>query len=102
MTVRKGVRERSGREMATDRRLGAGNPRRAYQAGRAAPDIGLLLPCNVIVREEAPGRVVVGFLDPQVMVNLVSRPEIQAVADAAEQRLRRACETLGGSAAQTT
>jgi hypothetical protein len=36
------------------------------------------------------------------MVNLVGQPEIQAVADAAEQRLRRACETLGGSAANTT
>jgi Domain of unknown function DUF302 len=61
------------------------------------PDIGLLLPCNVIVREEAPARVVVGFLDPQIMVGLAGKPEIRAVADAAEQRLRRACASLGGS-----
>jgi uncharacterized protein (DUF302 family) len=100
--VQQAMREKLGQAMAPYRILGACNPPLAYQAVRAAPDIGLLLPCNVIVREEAPGRVVVGFLDPQVMVNLVGQPEIQAVADAAEQRLRRACETLGGSAANTT
>jgi hypothetical protein len=66
-----------------------------------APDIGLL-PCNVIVREQAPERVVIGFLDPQIMVNLVGKPEVKAVADAAEQRLRRACESLGGSTTQAT
>ena len=68
----------------------------------AEPDIGLLLPCNIVVREEAPDRVVVGFLDPQIMVNLVGKPEVKAVADAAEQRLRRACQSLGGSATQPT
>jgi len=69
---------------------------------QAVPDIGLLLPCNVIVREEAAERVVVGFLDPQIMVNLVGKPEVKTVADAAEQRLRRACEALGGGTTQTT
>ena len=62
------------------------------------PDIRLLLPCNVIVREEAPDRVVVGFLDPQIMVNLVGKPEVKGVADAAAQRLRRACNSLRGGA----
>ena len=46
-----------------------------------------------------PGCVVVGFLDPQTMVDLVAKPEIQLVADQAEQRLRRACAGLGGNAA---
>ena len=63
---------------------------------QAEPDIGLLLPCNVIVREEAPGRVVVGFLDPQTMVGLVGKPGVKTVADDAEGRLRRVCEALGG------
>ncbi len=100
--VQKAMKEKLGADMPGYRILGACNPPLAHQAVTAVPDIGLLLPCNVIVREEAPGRVVVGFLDPQVMVGLVSRPEVKAVADAAEQRLRRACAALGGSAAAAT
>jgi hypothetical protein len=46
--------------------------------------------------------VVIGFLDPQIMVNLVGKPEVKTVADAAEERLRRVCESLGGSTTQTT
>jgi hypothetical protein len=49
----------------------------------------------VIVREEAPGRVVVGFLDPQTMVGLVGKPGVKAVADEAESRFRRVCDALG-------
>ena len=100
--VQRAMKEKLGQDMAPYRILGACNPPLAHQAVTAVPDIGLLLPCNVIVREEAPGRVVVGFLDPQIMVGLVGKPEVKAVADAAEQRLRRACESLGGSAAQAT
>jgi uncharacterized protein (DUF302 family) len=100
--VQKAMKEKLGAEMPGYRILGACNPPLAHQALQAVPDIGLLLPCNVVVREAAPGRVVVGFLDPQVMVGLVDRPEVKAVADAAEQRLRRACAALGGSAAIAT
>ncbi len=100
--VQKAMKEKLGAEMPGYRILGACNPPLAHQAVTAVPDIGLLLPCNVVVREEAPGRVVVGFLDPQVMVGLVGRPEVKTVADAAEQRLRRACAALGGSAAVAT
>jgi uncharacterized protein (DUF302 family) len=95
--VQHAMQEKLGVQMLPYRILGACNPPLAHQALQAVPDIGLLLPCNVIVRAEAPDRVVVGFLDPQVMVNLVGEHEIKPVADAAEQRLRRACESLGGS-----
>jgi uncharacterized protein (DUF302 family) len=100
--VRHAMKEKLGVDMPPYRILGACNPPLAHQALQALPDIGLLLPCNVVVREEAPDRVVVGFLDPQIMVNLAGRPEVRAVADDAEQRLRRVCASLGGSAAQPT
>lgn len=100
--VQNAMKEKLGKDMPPYRILGACNPPLAHQAITAVPDIGLLLPCNVIVREVEPGRVVVGFLDPQIMVNLVGKPEVITVADAAEQRLRRACEALGGSSTQAT
>lgn len=95
--VQRAMKEKLQVEMPPYRILGACNPPLAHQALLAEPDIGLLLPCNVIVREQSPGTVVVGFLDPQTMVGLVGRDEIKPVADAAEARLRRACASLGGA-----
>lgn len=93
--VQRAMKEKLGADMLPYRILGACNPPLAHKALQTEPDIGLLLPCNVIVREEAPGRVVVGFLDPQTMVGLVGKPEVKTVADDAESRLRRVCDALG-------
>jgi uncharacterized protein (DUF302 family) len=98
--VQHAMKEKMNADMPPYRILGACNPPLAHQALQAVPDIGLLLPCNVVVREEVPGRVIVGVLDPQIMVDLVGKPEVKAVADAAQQRLRRVCDSLGGSAAK--
>lgn len=99
--VQAAMKNKLGVDMPGYRILGACNPALAHQALQAVPDIGLLLPCNVIVREAADGQVVVGFLDPKIMVGLVGKPEVKAVADAAEQRLRRVCTSLGGSTSPT-
>lgn len=96
--VQRAMKEKLGADMPPYRILGACNLPLAHQALQAKPDIGLLLPCNVIVREEAPGRVVVGLVDPQTMVGLVGKPGVKTVADEAECRLRRVCEALVGDA----
>ena len=90
------LKHKLGVEMPRYRILGACNPTLAHEALTSEPDIGLLLPCNVIVRQDETGHVVVGFLDPQIMVKLVDKNDVRAVADEAEQRLRRACASLGG------
>jgi uncharacterized protein (DUF302 family) len=94
--VQAAMKDKLGVDMPRYRILGACNPPLAHQALQAVPDIGLLLPCNVIVREASSHEIVVGFLDPQVMVGLVGGAGVKAVADEAEQRLRRVCTNLGG------
>ena len=60
----------------------------------AEPDIGLLLPCNVVVREETDGRLVVGFMDSVAVLQSTSDPEVGHVAHEVRQRLERVRSTL--------
>ena len=87
--VQKAMKEKLGQDMPAYRILGACNPPLAHRALQAEPDIGLLLPCNVTVRELEGGRIGVGFLDPQTMVQMTSTPGVRPVADEATERLDR-------------
>lgn len=78
--------------------LGACNPSLAHQALEVERSIGLLLPCNVVVRRE-DHRTVVEALDPAVMVTLPGRPELQGVADDATARLRAALDAVAAERA---
>ena len=74
--------------------LGACNPTLAHKALGAEPQIGLLLPCNVVVQETDQGDILASVIDPKVMFALVEKPELKAVAEEADERLSRVVESL--------
>lgn len=74
--------------------LGACNPKLANQAIDAEPDIGLLLPCNVLVREDEDGTIVVGFMDPAAVLGLVGRDELNTLGAEVRAKLERVRDAL--------
>lgn len=76
--------------------LGACNPKLANQAIDAEPDIGLLLPCNVVVREAEDGSIVVGFMDPAAVLGLVGREELQSLGSEVRSKMERVRDALQG------
>ena len=82
------------KDMPRYRILGACNPALAYQAISAVEDIGLLLPCNVLVREDADGKVHVDFMDPESVLGLVKDPGVTPLAQDVKGRLQRVMAAL--------
>lgn len=82
------------KDMPAYRILGACNPALAYQAISAVEDIGLLLPCNVLVREDAAGQVHVDFMDPQKVLSLVNDPNVEPLAAEVKGRLQKVLAAL--------
>jgi uncharacterized protein (DUF302 family) len=82
------------KDMPGYRILGACNPALAYQAISAVADIGLLLPCNVLVREDEDGKVHVDFMDPESVLSLVKDPGVTPLAQDVKGRLRRVLAAL--------
>jgi uncharacterized protein (DUF302 family) len=74
--------------------LGACNPGLANQAIDAEADIGLLLPCNVVIREDEAGDVVVGFMDPAVILGLVDNEGIAELGTQVREKLVRVKDSL--------
>jgi uncharacterized protein (DUF302 family) len=88
------MKEKLDKDMPRYRILGACNPALADQAIQAIPDIGLLLPCNVLVREDDEGAVNVSFMDPQSVLSLVGDPAVEPLAAEVKSRLERVLAAL--------
>lgn len=91
------LKAKLGEDLEDYRILGACNPPLAHRAVEVDRQIGLLLPCNVIVRRDPAdaARVIVEAMDPQVMVEVTGEAELKPVAAEAATRLRAALTTLG-------
>jgi uncharacterized protein (DUF302 family) len=97
--VKATLKAKLGEDMEDYLILGACNPPLAHRAIGVDREIGLLLPCNVVVRSDRdhPGVVVVDAMDPQIMVQVADAPGLQDVADDAAEKLRAAIDALAAA-----
>jgi uncharacterized protein (DUF302 family) len=88
------MKKKLDRDMPAYRILGACNPPFAARALDAEPSIGLLMPCNVVVRADGPAQVHVEFMDPLPMFRLTGRAEVEPLANEVRARLVRVMDRL--------
>jgi uncharacterized protein (DUF302 family) len=91
--VKATLKKKLGIDVAPYRILGACNPQFAHKAIELEPQIGALLPCNVVVREDK-GKMRVEIMDPHAVLQLVGRPEIAQIAGEVRTRLERVLASL--------
>lgn len=91
--VKETLKKKLGVEKAPYKILGACNPEFANQALEAEPDIGLLLPCNVVVREVGDG-IIVSFMDPVAVLGMVQQPEIERLGGQVREKLERVRDAM--------
>ncbi len=87
------LKKKLGMEMPPYRILGACNPQFAHRALEAEPQIGALLPCNVVVRAEGT-KTIVEIMDPLAVMQLVGKPEVAKIAQEVRGRLERVLAAL--------
>jgi uncharacterized protein (DUF302 family) len=88
------LKKKIGADMPPYRILGACNPPLAQRAIEAEPSIGLLLPCNVVVRQEQTGTVHVEVMNTEAVLQLVDKPAVAALAKEVRERLDRVLAAL--------
>jgi len=88
------LKKKLDKDLPPYRILGACNPPFAAQALDAEPSIGLLMPCNVVVRQDAEGTVHVEFLDPGALFELTGRADVEPLAREVRGRLERVMAAL--------
>ena len=92
--VKETMKKKLGVDFTPYKILGACNPPLAHRALTIAPEVGLLLPCNVTVRQVAEDQMEVSLVDPLSMMAVIERPELQVVAREARAKLERVAAAL--------
>ena len=92
--VQETLKEKLGEDVAPYLILGACNPPYAHRALELEPELGTLLPCNVVVYPQQDGTTRVSAVDPVAMLGIVGRSDLEPIADEIQEKLERALEQV--------
>ena len=92
--VKETMKKKLGVDFTPYKILGACNPPLAHRALTLAPEVGLLLPCNVVVRQVAENQTEISLIDPLGMMAFIDQPDLQVVAQEARAKLDRVAASL--------
>jgi uncharacterized protein (DUF302 family) len=92
--AKKVLKEKLGLERRPYKILGACNPHFAHKAIDMEPELGTLLPCNVLVYERDDGKIMVTAMDPEAALKLVGNPDVEEIAKEVRKRVYKALEDV--------